>query len=183
MATKSTSITYFDDLLAKHDFLFVVYFRGHWCPFCIAYLKALEGLESQIGSLNGKILTVTAEPESQSEATRKSSGFTGEILVDTENLLALELKQRGLLTVAISEKAGYEHGMAQPSVLVIKQNKEVLYSWAIVPALMNLGGAKDRPVLTQVWDNVQAQLQGKASPHKKVGTIGAGSVIFGKLFG
>ena len=67
---------------------------------------------------------------------RKSTGFTGEILVDTENLLAAELKQRGLLDVAISEKAGYEHGMAQPSVLVVKQNKEVLYSWAIVPSLV-----------------------------------------------
>lgn len=48
---------------------------------------------------------------------------------------------------------------------------------------MNLGGAKDRPVVKQVWANVEAQLQGKESPHKQVGTIGAGSVILGKLFG
>lgn len=48
---------------------------------------------------------------------------------------------------------------------------------------MNLGGGKDRPVVTQVWVNVEAQLQGKEIPHKEVGTIGAASVIFGKLFG
>ncbi|KAF7976231.1 hypothetical protein HWV62_7258 [Athelia sp. TMB] len=184
MAThSSTSIAYFDDLLTKNDFLFVVYYRGHWCPFCISYLKALAGLEPQITALNGKVLVVTSEPESHSAATRKSSGFTGEILVDTENLLAVELKQRGLLDVAISQWPGYEHGMAQPSVLVIKQNKEVLYAWAIVPSLMNLNGGKDRPVLNQVWENIEAQLQGKEGPYKNINTIGAGSVILEKLFG
>ncbi|KAF7976228.1 hypothetical protein HWV62_7252 [Athelia sp. TMB] len=184
MSTQSsTPIAYFDNLLTRHDFLFVVYYRGHWCPFCISYLKALAGIESQITALNGKVLAVTSEPQSHSAATRKLSGFTGEILVDTENLLAAELKKRGLLHVAISEKAGYEHGMAQPSVLAVKQNMDVLYSWAIVPSLMNLGGAKDRPVLTQAWDNVQAELQGKKGPYKNVSKIGAGSVIFEKLFG
>ena len=48
---------------------------------------------------------------------------------------------------------------------------------------MNLGGAKDRPVLNEVWENTEAQLQGKNGPHKTVGKIGAGSVILGKLFG
>ncbi|KZP01958.1 hypothetical protein FIBSPDRAFT_987791, partial [Athelia psychrophila] len=124
-----------------------------------------------------------SELEQHSEATRKSSGYTGEIIVDTENFLAKELKQRGWLDVAISSRWGYEHGMAQPSLLAIKQNKEVLYSWAIVPSLMNLAGAKDRPVLTQVWANVEAQLQGKKASPVEVGTIGAGSVILEKLFG
>lgn len=48
---------------------------------------------------------------------------------------------------------------------------------------MNLRGAKDRPVLTQVWDNVEAQLQGKKNTPVEVGTIGAGSVLMEKLFG
>ncbi|KZP07986.1 hypothetical protein FIBSPDRAFT_965190 [Athelia psychrophila] len=172
----AASIAHFDDLLAQHDFLFVVYYRGHWCPFWTSHLKAFEALKPEITALNGKMLAVTSELEQHSEATRKSSGYTGEIIVDTENFLAKELKQRGWLDVAISSRWGYEHGMAQPSLLAIKQNKEVPYSWAIVPSL-------DRPVLTQVWANIEAQLQGKKGSPVEVGTIGAGSVILEKLFG
>lgn len=30
---------------------------------------------------------------------------------------------------------------------------------------MNLGGAKDRPILQQVWENVQAKLKGQKAVH------------------
>lgn len=99
-------------------------------------MKAFAALESRITTLNGKMLAVTAEPESHIKATRAASGYTGAILVDTENLLAAELKQRGWLDVAISSMPGYEHGMAQPAVLAVKRNKEVVYSWAIVPSVV-----------------------------------------------
>lgn len=37
---------------------------------------------------------------------------------------------------------------------------------------MNLGGAKDRPLLDQIWENVQRQLEGKEVVHKKYTTTG-----------
>ena len=64
------------------------------------------------------------------------SGYTGETIIDTKNELARELKRRGLVDVAISEKKGYENGMAQPAVLVIKNDKTVLYHWAISPSMV-----------------------------------------------
>ena len=49
---------------------------------------------------------------------------------------------------------------------------------------MNLGGAKDRPVLEQVWDNVLAKLEGKAEPvHKEVGRTGLLTGLKQKVFG
>ena len=69
---------------------------------------------------------------------RAASGWEGEVIVDPENLLAKELKRRNLLDVAISEKAGYPHGMAQPAVLVGGQSlKGVAFKWAIVPAAVS----------------------------------------------
>jgi hypothetical protein len=38
---------------------------------------------------------------------------------------------------------------------------------------MNLGGVKDRPRLGQIWENVQAQLEGKKKVHQTYKLIGA----------
>ena len=67
---------------------------------------------------------------------REATGYIGETIVDTENLLVNELKRRGIIDVAISEKKGYEHGMAQPAVL-IGTKERVVYRWAIVPSMVS----------------------------------------------
>jgi hypothetical protein len=48
---------------------------------------------------------------------------------------------------------------------------------------MNFGGAKDRPDLEQVWDNVKAQLEGGKKVHSSYRKIGAVSVLWRKIFG
>ena len=68
---------------------------------------------------------------------RTASGYDGETLVDTEHLLARELKRRGLIDVAISERKGYAEGMVQPGVLIGGNRVGVVYSWAIRPATVS----------------------------------------------
>ncbi len=48
---------------------------------------------------------------------------------------------------------------------------------------MNLGGAKDRPLLAEVWDNVEAQIQEKELPHPTVTTTGVWSILSEKIWG
>mmetsp|Transcript_13318 Transcript_13318/g.33954 ORF Transcript_13318/g.33954 Transcript_13318/m.33954 type:complete len:98 (-) Transcript_13318:304-597(-) len=53
--------------------------------------------------------------------------------------------------------------MAQPGIRVFKgDTATVLYSWRILPSIMNAGGASDRPVIEDVWGIVQDKLDGKA---------------------
>ncbi len=123
------------------------------------------------------------------------------------------LKEKGLLDVQITKKAGYEFGVAQPAILVQKGRGagegEILFDWAIVPRTvscdfvlfsengynglvgfvadsllqMNLGGAKDRPDLKQIWDNVQAKLQGKPVVHAQYSLTSFTGMIWSKIFG
>jgi peroxiredoxin len=158
-------------------------YRGHWCPFCVAYLKSLQSLLPTITAAGGKVIAITAEPEQHLESTRSSTGYNGDVIVDLENQIAAELKRRGKLSVAISSKAGYEHGMAQPAILVMQSDGTVLYDWAIVPSVMNLGGAKDRPDMKQVWENIEAKMDGKPEVHKKYNLQSFVTVIWGKIFG
>jgi hypothetical protein len=51
-------------------------------------------------------------------------------------VLVKYFKSKGFVDVAITEKDGYEHGMAQPAILVLKKDETVLESWAIVPSLV-----------------------------------------------
>ena len=95
-------------------------------------------MKDQVAAANGTTLIVTAEPSIHLPASRSASGYTGPAIVDPENILAAELKQRGCLQLAISNKSGYVHGMAQPAILVIKKDGTVLYSWAIAPTLVRL---------------------------------------------
>ena len=111
-------------------------YRGHWCPFCQAYLKQLQSLQGRITAAGGSVFTVTAENQSELPKMREASGFTGETIVDTENLLVKELQRRGIIDVAISEKKGYPHGMAQPAVLVGGKNG-LYYTWAIKPSVVS----------------------------------------------
>lgn len=114
---------------------------------------------------------------------RKSTGYEGEAIVDESNELVGYLREKYGWGVAITEKKGYVKGMTQPGVLVLGKGGEVLEKWAIVPGLMNLGGAKDRPELPQIWENVQAKLKGEKTVHgvyKKISTVG---VFKGALFG
>jgi hypothetical protein len=151
---------------------------------------------------HGTPLIVTAEVETHLGAMRSQTGYNGEAIVDPENLLAEDLKRRGLLDVAISDKSGYEHGMAQPAVLVMKKDGTVIYQWAIVPSLvrslqligeegnrcslvmqMNVGGATDRPSLVQIWENAQAQMNEKPAVHKTYSTMKFWQGLKLKIFG
>ncbi|KAL9580785.1 MAG: hypothetical protein Q9203_006164, partial [Teloschistes exilis] len=161
-------------------------YRGHWCPFCISYLRRLQSLSSQISSAGGSTVIVTAESEENMAKTRQASGYTGPAISDPENAIAGELKQRFGLDIVITPKRGYPNGMAQPAVLVLKTDGTVVYNWAIVPKLGNLGGATDRPVLDDVVAQVLAEIHGTAAPSSEPPTTSetsVGGLLWEKIFG
>jgi peroxiredoxin len=149
----------------------------------MAYLKTLQSLLPTITAAGGKVIVITAEPEQHLKETISTTGYSGDVIVDPENQIAAEMKRREKLNVSISSKAGYEHGMAQPAILVMQSDGSVLYDWAIVPGVMNLGGAKDRPDLKQVWENVDARMNGKPEVHMKYNLQSFTTVMWGKIFG
>jgi hypothetical protein len=99
-------------------------------------LRDFSSLSSTITAAHGTPLIVTAEPEIHLSATRSATDYAGAAIVDPSHLLAKDLKRRRLLDVAITEKKGYQHGVAQPAVLVMKRDGTMLESWAIVPKMV-----------------------------------------------
>jgi hypothetical protein len=122
---------------------------------------------------------------------RKLSGYTGAAIVDPENTLVPLVKEKYGLEVAITDnlitqKKGYTKGMAQPAILILRKGEkteEVLEKWGIVPAVMNMGGASDRPDLEQVWANAKAKIEGGSVVHTDYKKQGVLATLFGKLTG
>jgi peroxiredoxin len=156
----SDPIHEFDSLRAQTKFVFAVcksprvsgktsppniiltsVYRGHWCPFCRGWLSKLATLSPAIIAAGGAPVIITAEAEKYLDDTRAATKYDGKAIVDPENRLAKELDVRGLVHVAISERSGYDHGMAQPALLVLKEDGTVLESWAIVPSTVGLAFA------------------------------------------
>ena len=81
-------------------------------------------------------MIITAEAAGSLPKTRAATGYNGEAISDPDHAIAGELKGRFELDVAISDKGGYPYGMAQPAVLVLKNDGTVVYKWAIVPKLV-----------------------------------------------
>ena len=50
----------------------------------------------------------------------------------------------------------YKHGIAQPALSIIRNNRSVAYSMAVQPCASNGFGANDRPMGKQVWDAFKA---------------------------
>jgi peroxiredoxin len=103
----------------------------------MGYLTSFASLTESIEAAGGVPLIITAEDASHLDAVRDRTGYTREALNDPDHILAKELKSRGLLDAAITERSGYPHGVAQPAVLVMRPDGNVLQQWAIVPSTVS----------------------------------------------
>lgn len=71
----------------------------------MSYLKTLQSILPLITAAGGKAIAVTSEPENFLQDTIKATGYNGEVIFDSKNKIAGELKERVNLQVAISSKA------------------------------------------------------------------------------
>lgn len=48
---------------------------------------------------------------------------------------------------------------------------------------MNMGGASDRPIMSEIWDNVQAKLKNTKPVHSRYSSLGLMGLLREKIFG
>lgn len=131
-------------------FKITVFFRGDWCPWCNGYLRDFNDHLETIRNLGGSVVGMTSQIGNQS---KKNNELEFDINVDPENVAA---KRHGIAVTPkehtpLAEVDGiYEHGMAQPGVIIEDARGNVLYSWAVVPSEANWGGATDRPLVGDI---------------------------------
>jgi hypothetical protein len=125
-----------------------------------------------------EVYAITAQTQDLVDQLRRDLNLQFKCFSDPAHVLRNYLAERDLINIRVSgvenqtegkfykvysNFRNYSHGYAQPGVLCMTPDRTVLYSWAIEPTTMNIGGASDRPVPADIWNIVQLKMTGKAS--------------------
>lgn len=146
-------------------FTIKVFFRGDWCPWCNAQLRDFDEALDNVRAMGGEIIAFTAQAGNQSKSNN-NLGF--DVIVDEENV---EAKRHDIFITPKAESPWadapdiYPNGMVQPGIVIEDDGGNVLYRWAIVPSEMNIGGAKDRPLVSEIIGALEQILTGDPIPH------------------
>lgn len=145
-------------------FTIKVFYRGHWCPWCIAYLNDFNGQLDAIKARSGSLVAITAHTDDQAAAQH---GLNFDVVVDEANNEARKYdivvtpKEDSPLA---SADGVYPNGMVQPGVVIEDANGAILYRWASAPSAENFGGAKDRPLVADIMGALDHILEHGAAP-------------------
>eukprot|EP01129_Flabellula_baltica_P005034 TRINITY_DN1795_c3_g1_i1.p1 TRINITY_DN1795_c3_g1~~TRINITY_DN1795_c3_g1_i1.p1 ORF type:complete len:971 (-),score=246.81 TRINITY_DN1795_c3_g1_i1:65-2977(-) len=135
-----------------HDFILIVLYRGEWCPWCERYVKEWNKYAAKIIAGGGLIVGLSSQ--SQSSATKNCAkweiGYP--LLGEPENVLALTYNMKTQKIV------GYPYGMANPGLVAVDSEGSLIYHWVAYPSFSNYGGQTERPLATNVLDDIFDEL-------------------------
>lgn len=75
------------DLLASGP-LVVSFFRGAWCPYCVAELEALDEIVPELTALGARLVTITPQRAERTTALSTEKNFRFDLLTDHGNRVA-----------------------------------------------------------------------------------------------
>ena len=129
------------DLLARGR-LVVDFFRGRWCPYCIAELEALEAALPRIREAGASLVAISPQTVRQTDFLVDQHQFSFPILSDAGNRVAREfglvyevpaylreLYQRSFINLPLANgDSSWE--LPLPATYVLEQDGTVLYAFA-----------------------------------------------------
>lgn len=175
-SAEKSLVEHFEETCSKNDATFVVYYRGVWWPYCKNYLKEFNQLLEEFKQLNVTIFGVCAQEKADVDKAVQSWELNYSCFSDPTHTLNKHLQEKFEFAVKVSGGEGstdssfykvhptikqYKYGVAQPGVLCVNREGKKLYSWAIDPSFMNLGGATDRPVPVDIWKYIKGRITGE----------------------
>lgn len=107
----------------------VMFYRGNWCPLCMAQIREVAAQYQQLERLGARVLLVSPQPTSHSRELATQFGVEFEFLVDRKNAAAqaLGIIDRGN-TPAGLEVLGYDSDTVMPTVYVLDASGTVLFA-------------------------------------------------------
>jgi peroxiredoxin len=85
----------------------VMFYRGHWCPYCGLNVRAVIQAEGRITKLGGRIVAIMPETQKYAEQFKSESGAPFPVLTDLDNGYALSLNLAIWLGAEIQQLLSY----------------------------------------------------------------------------
>jgi peroxiredoxin len=86
----------------------VMFFRGHWCPYCRLNVRALSQAMDRISAMGAQVVAIMPEMQEYAEKFKAESGAPFPVLTDLDNGYALSLNLAIWLGPEIQELLSYQ---------------------------------------------------------------------------
>lgn len=107
----------------------LIFYRGNWCPLCMAQIKELANRYKEISALGVRIALISPQPHSNTEALAKKFGVEFDFLTDEGNAAArtLGIAQEHGLPIGM-QMLGYDSETVLPTVIIIGKDGKVIWT-------------------------------------------------------
>lgn len=108
---------------AEQDVLWV-FFRGNWCPICVAQIKQLAKSYQQLADKGIHVVMVSPQPQQHSSQLAKQVEAPLTFVQDPDNQLARKLKIIDEHGLPLGLQAlGYDSAVPMPTILLSRKNQ------------------------------------------------------------
>lgn len=109
--------------------LLILFFRGNWCPLCMAQIKEISRKYKEIADAGTEILLISPQPVGHTKSLAKRFDVPFTFLIDKDNRAS---KQLGIFhssgTPFGLEMLGYERDTVMPTVLMTNDRGEIIFA-------------------------------------------------------
>jgi peroxiredoxin len=104
----------------------LVFYRGNWCPFCMAQVKQLASRYRELDELGVRVALISPQPYDKNRQLAARFGVNFEFLTDRDNAAAriLELEDRHGLPMGM-QMMGYDSDTVLPTVIITDRDGKV----------------------------------------------------------
>ncbi|MGR9117565.1 MAG: peroxiredoxin-like family protein, partial [Gammaproteobacteria bacterium] len=107
----------------------LIFFRGNWCPLCMAQVKELAGRYKDISALGVRVALISPQPHGNTVALSKKFGVKFNFLTDQGNAAAraLGIENPHGLPMGM-QMLGYDSETVLPTVIITDRNGKIIWS-------------------------------------------------------
>ncbi len=107
----------------------LIFFRGNWCPFCMAQVKEVAQRYRDIESVGAGIAFISPQPQAKSAALSQRFEISARFLVDEGNTLARQLGIDSAWGIPTGLQAlGYASDTVMPTVVITAPGGRILWA-------------------------------------------------------
>jgi len=110
-------------------FSIFIFYRGNWCPFCVAQIKEIVQHYKQLNEMGVKVILVSPQSETKTKKLAEKFDVPFLFLIDKNTAAAkvLGIKHSFGLPMGL-QAAGYHSHTIFPTVIVVDANGKIIYT-------------------------------------------------------
>lgn len=107
----------------------LIFFRGNWCPLCMAQIKELASRYRDISALGVRVALISPQPHSNTEALAKKFGVEFDFITDEGNAAACALGIAHAHGLPMGmQMLGYDSETVLPTVIITGKDGKVIWT-------------------------------------------------------